>query len=49
MWVCLSDVIVGLILEKVASSSLVEGLWLSRRHQLSREQVSNCIHVYSFV
>ena len=39
MWVCLADVIVGVVEEMITSSSVVEGLWMCRTHLLKEEQV----------
>ena len=40
VWVCLADVIVGVVEEAVTSSVVVEGLWMCRIHLLKDEQVS---------
>ena len=39
VWVCLADVIVGVVEEAVTSSAVVEGLWMCRTHLLKDEQV----------
>lgn len=46
VWVSLSDVTVSLVLEKITSSAMVEGLWLCRRHQLKDQQQVNRTVVY---
>ena len=45
----LSDLTVSLVLEKITSSSIIEGLWLCRRHQLKdQQQVNRTVAVYEF-
>ena len=39
VWVCLADVIVGVVEEAITSSAVVEGLWMCRTHLLRDEQV----------
>ena len=39
MWVCLADVIVGVVEEMITSSTVVEGLWMCRTHLLNDGQV----------
>ena len=41
VWISLSDVTVNLVLEKITSSAMIEGLWLCRRHQLKDQQQVN--------
>ena len=52
MWVCLADVIVGVVEGMITSSSVVEGLWMCRTHLLKQEQVyrdNNSVDLEIFV